>query len=224
MRAPDDIALIAFDIDGTLVESPHGHVIWELLNHRFTGGPEIGAARFRSFLAGEIDYAQWVALDVQGWIDASATRSEIVEEVRKLRPIDDAHDTLLALRARGYRLAVISGTLDVVIEEHFPEHPFEAVFTNKLHFDAEDRLIGWTATPYDQEGKAHALEMLAEQNGLPLSRCAFVGDHMNDCAVARRAGFSIAWNPKVPELEQAATCTVRGTSLRAILDRFQVGA
>ncbi|MFN8547266.1 MAG: HAD family phosphatase [Candidatus Eisenbacteria bacterium] len=220
MKAPADIALIAFDVDGTLVESPSGQVIWELLNHRFTGDPEVGEQRYRAFLAGEIDYAKWVALDVGGWVEAGATRAHVLEEVRKLRPIDGAHQTLEALRARGYHLAVISGTLDVVIEEHFPEHPFQAVFTNRLEFDAQDRLVGWTATPYDQEGKAHALELLAERNGLPLSRCAFVGDHQNDCVVARRAGFSIAWNPKVPEIEQAASCVVRGDSLIALLERF----
>lgn len=220
IRAPKDIALIAFDIDGTLVESPQGHVIWELLNHRFTGGPELGEERYRAFRAGEIDYARWVELDVSGWIEAGATRPQILEEVRKLRLIRGAREAIDTLHARGFKLAVISGTLDIVIEEHFPEHPFQEVFTNLLRFDEAERLVGWTATPYDQEGKAHALELLAERNGLPLSRCAFVGDHQNDCAVARRAGFSIAWNPKVPELEEAATCVVRADSLEAILERF----
>lgn len=220
MRAPSEIAFIAFDVDGTLVEHPENRVIWELLNERFTGSPETSVSRYRDFREGKIDYPRWVELDVSDWIAAGARREQILESVRELTPVRGAHEALSELVRRGYHLAVISGTLDVVIEEHFPEHPFQEVYTNRLHFDAGGALTGWTATPYDQEGKAQALALLAERNGLRLSDCAFVGDHRNDCAVARLAGYSIAWNPKCAEIEAAATCVVRGTSLEAVVERF----
>ena len=105
---------------------------------------------------------------------------------------------------------MISGTLDVVLDEHFPEHPFDEVYTNHLHFDPEGRLAGWRATPYDMDGKAHALEQLAERYGLPLSRCAFVGDNVNDLGVARIAGYTSRSTPRSPELEALAHAVVRG--------------
>lgn len=220
MQAPPEIELIAFDVDGTLVEHPEGRVIWQLLNSRFTGSDEVGELRFRDYVAGRIDYERWVALDVEGWIEGGANRTAILEEVRKLRPIAGAMAALRMLRDRGYRLAVISGTLDVVIDEHFPDHPFESVFTNKLHFHENGQLASWEATRYDMEGKARALELLAEQAGIPLSRCAFVGDHLNDVPVARRAGYSVAFNPKCEELIAAATVTVRSESLEAVARCF----
>lgn len=221
MVAPSEISLIAFDVDGTLVQHPEHRVIWELLNRRFTGSDETSVTRHRAFREGRLAYDTWVELDIRDWIAGGATRRDIVEEVQKLEVLEAVHETLAALHARGYRLAIISGTLDVVIEEHFPEHPFQAVYTNRLEFDADARLVGWTATPYDQEGKAHALDLLAERYRLPASACAFVGDDHNDCAVARRAGFSVAWNPKCREIEEAATCVARGPSLARLLEIFR---
>ncbi len=45
MRPPDDIALIALDVDGTLVEHPEHEVIWELLNQRLVGDESIPGTR-----------------------------------------------------------------------------------------------------------------------------------------------------------------------------------
>lgn len=214
------IDLIAFDVDGTLVEHPDGRVIWQLLNERYHGSDEVGEARYREFAAGRLEYHRWVELDVTGWMAHGATRAELLVEVRKLRRIAGARQTLAGLRSRGYRLAVISGTLDLVLEEHFPSHPFDDVHSNKLHFDADDRLHAWEATPFDNEGKAHALQSLADRYGLPLSRCAFVGDNLNDVAAASVAGFSIALNPKAPEIEAAAHVSIRAAHLGAITEFF----
>jgi len=71
----DGIALIAFDVDGTLVDHPQGKVIWELLNARFVGDDSLNHARYHDYKAGRIDYPTWVALDVEGWIAVGATRS-----------------------------------------------------------------------------------------------------------------------------------------------------
>jgi len=214
------ISLIAFDVDGTLVDHPEGKVIWELLNIRFAGSDLVNHTRYRDYKAGRIDYPTWVALDVEDWIAGGATRADILEEVHRLRPLEGAVEALHLLHARGYILAVISGTLDIVLEEHFPEHPFAQVFTNRLHFDGEGKLAGWEATPYDMDGKARALRHLAGLYNLPLSRCAFVGDNLNDLGVARIAGFTVAFNPKVPELEEAAHRVIRADSLRPVAELF----
>ena len=67
------------------------------------------------------------------------------------------------------------------------------------------------------DGKGVALRAIAMREDLPLSRCAFVGDHANDVAAARLAGRAIAFNPKSAELEEAAHVVVRSDDLRDIL-------
>jgi phosphoserine phosphatase len=212
--------LICFDVDGTLVIHPDEKIVWEILNRRFTGDDEANQVRFRQYRAGEISYPEWVALDVGDWLQAGATRAEIVEAIGDLRLIEGVHETLAELKRRGYKLAIISGTLDVVLETLLPEHPFDDVFVNQLDFDARGVLTGWKATPFDVDGKARGLREIAAREGIPIERCAFVGDAFNDVEIAREAGFSVALNPKCDEMIEACDVVVEGDDLCLLLPLF----
>jgi phosphoserine phosphatase len=212
--------LIAFDVDGTLVEHPEEKVVWQLLNRRFLGEDTINETRLRAYREGMITYDQWVALDVSDWQRCSATREQVIQALRDLSLVPGARETVEALRDRGYPLAVISGTLDITLDLLFPDHPFEEVHTNRLVFDDDGRLVGWQATPFDMDGKARALREMAARRGIGPDRCAFVGDHLNDVEVARLAGLSIAFRPKSSELREVADVVVEDRDLRAILEYF----
>jgi len=212
--------LICFDVDGTLVVHPDEKVVWEVMNRRFTGDDTVNHSRFRQYLDREITYADWVALDVGDWMRAGATRGQMIQALGDLRLIDGAHEALAELKRRGYKLAIISGTLDIVIDTLLPEHPFDDVYVNRLLFDDNGLLIGCLATPYDVDGKARGLRDMAAREGIDLLRCAFVGDAFNDVEVAREAGYSIAFNPKSKELEEVADLIVRADDLRALLPLF----
>ena len=209
--------LVAFDVDGTLVHHHEGKTVWEVLNHRFTGSDDQNVLRWDLYKTGKLSYSDWVALDIASWRDAGATRESIVGSLGELTLVDGARETLLTLKGSGCRLAVISGTLDLLLDALFPDHPFDEVYTNHIAFDAGGKISHWHATPFDMDGKAVALRAIAFREGIPLSRCAFVGDHANDLAAAAIAGYSIAFNPKSDELEKTASAVVRSRDLRDIL-------
>ena len=58
--------LVAFDVDGTLVEHPEEKTVWEVLNARFVGGDDLNRERYADYRAGRLSYAEWVSLDVGG--------------------------------------------------------------------------------------------------------------------------------------------------------------
>lgn len=209
--------LVCFDVDGTLIDHPEGKIVWQLLNSRFAGGDEVNEERFQAYRRGHIRYDEWVALDVGDWVAAGATRGQMVEALGGLAPVPGAIETLRSLKDEGCRLAVISGTLDLCLDLFLPGAPLDDVFTNRLEFDSDGRLSGWRATPYDMDGKAEALRAIRRDQGISPERCAFVGDHLNDVAAAREAGFSIAFNPKSALLEEVADVVVRAGDLRAVL-------
>jgi phosphoserine phosphatase len=213
--------LVAFDVDGTLVHHPDDKTVWELLNHRFTGSDDQNVMRWELYKRGKISYAEWVALDVESWRDAGATRDEMTRSFGELTLVDGARETMQELKSRGARLAVISGTLDLLLDVMFPDHPFDEVYTNRLVFDADGRISHWHATPFDMDGKGVALRSIALREDIPLDRCAFVGDHANDLAAARIAGCSIAFNPKSAELAEAASVVVKSRDLRDILPHLK---
>lgn len=210
--------LVAFDVDGTLVTHPRGKTVWEVLNRRFTGDDSVNEQRYREVRHGRLSYADWVTLDVQGWFDAGATFESLRSAIRdELRPVDGVRETVDALRARGMRAVVISGTLDLVLDTLLADVPFDEVYANRIGFDERGTISGWTATPFDLEGKAVALRTIAMRDSIPLARCAFVGDSRNDLAIAATAGFSVAFNPKCPELAAASHAVFEGSDLRVLL-------
>jgi phosphoserine phosphatase len=209
--------LVAFDVDGTLVHHPNDKTIWEVLNLRFTGSDDQNAERWEQYKRGTLSYADWVALDIEGWRAAGATRESLLSDLDGLTLVDGARETLAELKGRGMRLAVISGTLDVLLDTLFPDHPFDEVYTNRIAFGEDGSIASWVATPFDMDGKGVALRAIAMREGIDLSRTAFVGDHANDVPAARLAGRAIAFNPKSVELEQAAHAIVRSKDLRDIL-------
>jgi phosphoserine phosphatase len=218
MHSPRRYDLVCFDVDGTLIRHPTDKVIWEILNLRFTGSDAINQERYRMYREGEITYEDWVRLDVGGWIEVGARRDAIVEAVREFECYDGALETVRELKRRGAWLAVVSGTLDVVLDTLFPDHPFDDVFTNKLRFDGNDTLVGWEATPFDLEGKPDAIRELARRHGIGLDRVAFVGDGENDVPVIGVAGLVVAFNPRSLALERGADHVLKNENMNRLLE------
>src|SRR5689334_11066653 len=100
--------LIAFDVDGTLVSSACGRVVWQLVHHRFVRNPLAGAPRFEAFLARAITYREWVDLDLWDWVVRGVRRADLVALIAETLSLAPGVPELLdALVRRGYRLAVI---------------------------------------------------------------------------------------------------------------------
>jgi phosphoserine phosphatase len=213
----EPLGLVAFDVDGTLVRHPEGLTVWEVLNRHFAGSATINRERYAMFRAGRLSYAEWVALDIEGWRDAGAHRDDLVAQFGELSLVPFTREALAALKARGLRLVIISGTLDLMLHTLLPDGPFDEIHANHIGFDDEGRIAHWRATPFDMEGKERLLRAIALREGIPLARCAFVGDSENDVWVARAAGVSIAFNPRSDELERSSTVVVRSDDLRDLL-------
>jgi phosphoserine phosphatase len=221
MSANRSYDLVCFDVDGTLVRHPSGLVIWEILNLRFGGTREINRLRYQMYCEGKLSYERWVKLDVSGWIDKGATREEIVESVREFSLFDGARETVHELKRRGLTLGVISGTLDIVLDTLFPDHPFDEVYTNKIFFDERGKLSAWEATRFDTHGKPEALRDMASRHGVPLSRTAFVGDGENDVPLLGVAGCFVAFRPRSRELTDGADVILGEGELDKLLELFE---
>ena len=209
--------LVAFDVDGTLVRHPEGLTVWEVLNRRFAGSSEINRQRYQAFRDGRLSYAEWVGLDIEGWRAAGAGRDDLIAAFAALELVPGTREALLVLKDRGLRLVVISGTLDLMLHTLLPDAPFDEIHANHIGFDERGRISHWRATPFDMEGKERLLRAIALREGIPLARCAFVGDSENDVWIARAAGRAVAFNPRSDELARAAAVVVRSDDLRDVL-------
>jgi len=210
-----DIRMVCFDLDGTLVDRTV--FIWSTLHEHFGTDATRRKRAADDYRAGRISYADWFANDLRLLAERGADREGIIAAFGSLSPAPGARETLIELRRRGYRLGLISGSLDLLLDHFFHDTAFDHVLINRIRFDGTGRMAGGTHTPYDLEGKADGLREIAAREGLLVKQCAFVGDNVNDLAVMRVAGLAIGINIKSPAVAEAADVVIDNPDLRSIL-------
>lgn len=215
------IRLVCFDVDGTLIDDHGGAAnIWESLHRAFGVSEETNRQRFADFRDGKMSYSEWVDVDVGQWQSLGVTRSDMLRVINQLAPVKNAPETVETLSRRGYKLAVISGSIDLGLETLFPDHPFQPVYINKIEFADHGGIARWHATPFDLAHKETALQLIARQAGLALDQCAFVGDNFNDVSAAQAAGVSIAVASKCENLTAICDVHLADRCLAPLLDLF----
>ncbi|MDB5160843.1 MAG: phosphoserine phosphatase SerB, partial [Candidatus Saccharibacteria bacterium] len=161
--------LIFFDLDGTLVDGMeyiYQH-LWEYFGVDKTQTRET----IQKYINKEITYEQWVNTDVKLLQDAGATKQKIMDAIMSLHPMEGALNTLRALKNMGYKIIIVSGGLDLVIEAVYGDEAkvlFDEVYINKYDFDSEGKLIGATPTKYDMEDKGTCIKDSAAKYGVEL--------------------------------------------------------
>lgn len=218
LTAPPHVQLVCFDLDGTLVDNTV--YIWSTLHEHFGSDPVRRRRAHDDHRAGRISYEAWFRTDLELLAERGADRAGMIGALETLVPAEGATETLHTLKARGYKLGLISGSLGLVLEHFFPDAPFDHVFINQVHFDSQGRIAGGVPTRYDLAGKADGLAAIARSEGLTARGCAFVGDNVNDLEVMRTAGFSVGVNVKHPRVAQAADVVLDGSDLRDLLALF----
>jgi phosphoserine phosphatase len=212
-RRPYDI--VVFDLDGTLIQGTI--FIWQTLHDAFGTDRERRKRAKEDFFAGRISYQEWFEHDLVLLGEAGATRQGMLEALSVISPTPGASETLEALRLAGVRLAILSGSLDLVLERFYSEVPFVEVLINRLRFDSSGRIAGGEHTPFDVEHKGAGILEIARRQGVPISRVAFVGDNYNDVSAAREAGLAIAFNPRSSDLATLSHVVINDPDLRSLL-------
>ena len=212
------IRLICFDLDGTLIDNTI--YIWSTLHEYFGSDSVKREQAAEDYRAGRISYRDWFHNDLELLKKRGATRARMLQALDQLTPTKGAREAVAELRLRGYRLSLISGSLDLVLDHFFPEAPFEHVLINRIHFDSQGAIAGGRHTEFDLAGKAEGLIEIARRENLSLAECAFVGDNVNDLDVMRCAGFSVGVNIKSDQVAQVVDFVSRDSDLRSILSHF----
>lgn len=207
--------IIAFDVDGTLVDDTI--FIWETLHNYFKTPQHIRKAAYNLYMSGAWNYEQWFQHDMEVLTYAGADRESIERAMAGMKLSEGAIETLEVLKKTGARLVVLSGSLDFVLKKFRLDKYFDEIYLNHVEFDGGGKIVGWKHTPYDVFDKATGLREIAARRGVDISRTAFIGDNSNDVAVAKVAGLSLAFQCKSQELADVVTHVVDGNDLTAVL-------
>jgi phosphoserine phosphatase SerB len=210
--------LVVFDLDGTIVDNIES--VWKTLHEFFGINKHPKRIEIREkFFSGEIPYHEWAERDLDLMAEHGANKKTIMKALEKTKLMDGTMETLETLKNKGCKLAVISGSLNVLLERLIPDYKriFDHVFINEICFDNKGKISEIKATPFDMFRKRSGLLNICDLEGIGTKDCAFIGDHDNDIDIAKAAGFSIAFNSKSAKLNEIADVVIEKKDLREIL-------
>lgn len=205
------IKLIAFDLDGVLVE---GWGSWTQV-HKGLGTYDIAKKHAKSFFEGEITFEEWANLDVNLW---NGTSIATIEDILAATPLTKGIYETLPLLKRKYKVGIISGGLKLMADRIAKMFNLDYVIGNTLLVE-DDRVCG-VGAEVEFEGKGKILADIAERENISLKECAAVGDYVNDIPMFEKAGFSLAFNPKDDRIVEHTDAVVYENDLRNILGYF----
>ena len=209
--------LVCFDVDGTLIDNVK--FSWQVFHDYFQTDKHRREDAKSKFFSGQISYRQWAEHDISLWKEKNAKKEDFFKAIQHLKLMDGAVETLKELKKNGLKLAVISGSLNVVLEKFIPNYGefFDDVFLSRIYFDGDGSISGVEATEFDMDAKALALKIIAEREKIRLEECVFVGDYLNDIKIIKEAGLGIAFNCNYEEVKKAADVVIDKKDLREIL-------
>ncbi len=209
--------LVCFDLDGTLVDNVK--FSWQIFHDYFQTDKHRREDAKNRFFNGNITYIQWAEHDINLWREKNASKDEFIKAISHLHLMEGAMETIKELKKKGIKLAIISGSLNIILEHLIPDYNeyFNDVFISRIFFDSDGRISKVEATEYDMEAKALALKKKAEREKISLKETVFVGDYLNDKKAMEEAGLSIAFNCSEEELRKIADLVVDRKDLREIL-------
>ena len=211
--------LVCFDVDGTLVDNIE--YSWQLFHDYFQTDKHRREDARQKFFSGKISYLEWAEHDINLWKECGATKDGFYRamELANVRLMDGALAVLEILKKNKLKLAIISGTISVILDKLIPDYNniFDYVFMSRLYFDSSGKISKAEATEFDMEGKALALKKIAEKEKISLKECVFIGDNFNDVKIAQESGLGIAFNCKSEELRKITNVVIEKKDLREIL-------
>lgn len=218
-RGATVLRLVAFDMDGTLVDVDSS---WAAVHRHYDDHNQEG---LRRFLANEIDDEEFIRSDVAIW-QRHAPSISVYDLERILAPVPlvpGAAAVLGELRRRRVRTAIVSGGLDVLARRVARELSIDLALANGVRVTADGRLTGEGIVRVPIHDKATALAHVQEMLGVSPRETAAVGNSDIDVGLFRRSRLGIAFRPADDAVRQGAQAIVPGPDLADILpelDRF----
>ncbi|NCN65517.1 MAG: HAD-IB family phosphatase [Candidatus Altiarchaeum hamiconexum] len=199
--------LIAFDLDGVLLD---GKGSWMEL-HKFMGTEKFSEENGRQYYSGKIPFDEWVRRDIDLWKGFDANKiSEAGKRVEVMKGIE-----VIKNLSKNYKMAIISGGIKQMANKIFEKCVFDHCYANEII--VKDEKIFDVDMKVNFENKGEILEEIAGYENVGLSDCIAIGDFINDIPMFKKAGFSIAFNPKHNSVVENADVVIRNKDLREIL-------
>ncbi len=203
------IGVLALDLDGVLLEEESSWARY----HDLLGTQDGRERNMRSFMSGEIDYRTWATRDAGLW--KGMNPSPVCRYLESLKTRTGSAEMVSDMRSLDVVTAIISTGIGAVARRAAEILHIDLVEANDVEI-LGSRISGRVKVKCGFREKGLVLRRIAGHAGIPLDRCACVGNDENDIPMFQTAGFSIAYNPTTEEVASHASVVVRGRDLEDV--------
>lgn len=204
------LRLAIFDLDGTLKQARDPYVYL----HERLGTLEASQPFFAKAMAGELDYAEWLRLDVALWRGVSRAQMEAI--FRGIPYLPGARETVRTLRQAGVRIALVSTGVNVHAELVQEELAVERVVANEILFK-NGLATGEARLHVPERGKGQIVARLQAEFGVGPEACLAVGDGVSDADMFPLVRVGVAVSPSSDDVRAAAHLILDEPDLRPLL-------
>ncbi len=205
------IKLVVFDLDNVIIDGEAIDEIGKLANVE----EEIAEITEKA-MKGEIDFETSIKDRVK--LLEGTSIEEIQKVTDKLPLMPGAEKTINDLKNENLKIAIISGSFDIVANVIKEKLGIDYIFTNSFVV-SDGKLTGEVEGPLVSGTKLEVLNDLLSNEDILLEDVVAVGDGANDISMIQSAGMGIAFNAK-DSVKEIADIVIDEKDLTKVLDEI----
>ncbi len=187
----DSIKLICFDLDETLITKSS----WKELSLALGISAEKDRELYNDYKSGLFSYDEWNNKIIELYLKhENSNRQSIIEILSRYTYNPGAREIIDYLKNKGYRLVLISGSIDLLVDMVAKELGIDySKANNTFIFDQDGKLLGVHSPGDDVQAKLRHLESFCALIDIDIKECACVADGDNDIEMFRKTGHGITF-------------------------------
>ncbi|MCK9152440.1 phosphoserine phosphatase SerB [Methanobacterium alcaliphilum] len=202
------IKLVVFDLDNVIIDGEAIDEIGKLVDVQ-----EQIIEITEKAMQGDVDFETSIKERVKLLKGASVDKIKALAEEMPL--MEGAEETIKQLKDKGYKVATISGSFDIISDPIKEKLKLDYSFSNTL-LEEDGILTGEVEGPLVAGSKYDVLCQLLETENIALEECVAVGDGANDISMIEAVELGVAFNAK-PALKEIADKVIESRNLIDIL-------
>jgi len=176
--------IIAFDLDGTLIEWSNS---WDYLR-KMLGLKE---KYYMDYFLGKMIYGEMKKLEIEVWRRVNFTREEIESILEPIPYRKESRDIIRKLKRRGYIVGIISAAPNIVVEKVYKELKLDFYAASKIIFDKRGYIRDIILSVTNDVDKAIYFDYFLYRFKAERRNSIAVGDSPIDALMLQRAGIGI---------------------------------
>ncbi len=206
--------LIIFDIDGTITR----HISsWRYIHEKLKSWQKRAFRYQEQFFAGSISYRQFCLLDAAHWRGMSEHKIRGI--FNSVLYSKNARPCVKKLKREGFKLAAVSTGLQFMPDRIMKELKFDYALSNRL-ISRKGKLTGGVKINIAHGAKDKTLRMIFRRFNVKRREVICIGDSEGDIPLAKKCGYSIAFNSSSEALSKLSDYNCKTKDFREVFKKI----